>query len=455
MPDKAIAYARENSERMLEELKDLIRIPSISTLPENDGDMRRAAEWLKAHLTNIGMENAQILETEGKPVVYADWLHADGQPTVMAYGHYDVQPVDPIEAWESPPFEPTERDGFLYARGASDDKGQMLAQLKALESILAADGKLPVNVKVLIEGEEEIGSSNLETFVAAHADLLAAGSVTICDGAMHADGQPSITYSLRGLVSAEFWLTGPDHDLHSGQYGGTIHNPAQVVAEMVTALHKADGTVTVPGFYDDVRKLSKSERDEIAKTDWEFAGWQSETGAPDEWGESKFTLTERTTVRPTLEINGIYGGFSGEGTKTVIPSTAGAKITCRLVANQDPDKIADALLAHLETLKPSTVTMRSEVREKTPAVVADLGLPEMKAAAAAYEAVHGMTPVFTPSGGSIGATALFQQYVGASPIMINLGLPDDRYHSPNERFRIDLFHLGIETLIHYYHNLAQ
>lgn len=454
MSTPTIEYVEQHRERFLDQLRELLTIPSISTLSEHTADVRRAAEWLAAHLSDIGLDRAQVMDTEGHPIVHAEWLKADGAPTVLVYGHYDVQPVDPLDEWDSPPFEPTERDGFLYGRGTSDDKGQLFAQLKAIEALLKTEGGLPVNIKVLLEGEEESGSPSLFDYVEAHKEMLAADSVAICDGMMHSREQPTITVGLRGLVRGRIDVRGPMHDLHSGMYGGTIHNPAQAIAEIVAQLHDPDGRVTVPGFYDKVRELTDAERADLAKTGTSQAEWQAETGAPAPWGEADFSLTERITARPTLEINGIFGGFSGEGTKTVIPSQAGANITCRLVPDQDSDAIAEALTQYVHDIASETVEVTATFVGGGPAVIVERDAPQMQAAVQAYEAVYGATPIFNREGGSIPAVAMFQQLLGIPSILLNIGLPDDGLHRPNERFSIDLFHKGIQMLIHYYRGLA-
>ena len=454
MSDDALEYVQQNGERFLEELKQLLTIPSISTLPEHLGGIRRAAEWLVAHMETIGLSNAQVMDTGGYPIVYGEWLGAESAPTVLVYGHYDVQPVDPEDEWESPPFEPTERDGFLYARGASDDKGQMFAQLKAIEALLATERKLPVNVKVMLEGEEESGSPSLASFLQSNKDLLAADSVSICDGSMLGPAQPAISVALRGLISAQVDVRGPSHDLHSGSYGGTVHNPAQAVAEIVAALHHPDGRVAVPGFYDRVRELDAAERADLEKAGYTLEDWQRETGMTKSWGESEYSLSERIAARPTLEINGIYGGYSGEGTKTIIPAQASAKITCRLVADQDPDEIAELVVEFVKEIGSNSVDVEVSVKSESPAVLTERDVPQMLAAVRAYEMVYGVKPVFTRDGGSIPAVAMFQQVLGVPSIMLNLGLADDGYHSPNERFKIDLFFKGIQTLAQYYRELA-
>lgn len=451
----ALAYAHEHQDRFLEELKALLRIPSISTLPDHADDIRRAAEWLADHMRAIGLEHVRVDPTAGHPVVVADWLHAPGKPTVLIYGHYDVQPVDPLDLWISDPFDPQVRDDNLYARGASDDKGPFFAHLKALEAYLRAAGTLPVNVKVLCEGEEEIGSTHLDAYVYAHAADLAANVVLISDTTILGPNQPSIVYGLRGLCYMEVEVTGPDHDLHSGQYGGAAHNPLQALCEMIAALHDAEGRVTIPGFYDKVRPLSNEERAEIARLPFDEERLKRETGVPQGWGEAGYTIAERIGARPTLEVNGVIGGWTGPGSKTVIPARALAKISMRLVADQDPDEIDRLFREHIQRIAPDTV--RVEVRRLahgSPALV-DRHHPAMEAAARAYEAGFGARPVFTREGGSIPVVATFQKALGAPTILMGLGLPDDRFHSPNEKFALANFYRGIATIMHFHSLLAE
>ncbi len=455
MLEKAIEHAHANRERYLAQLFDLLRIPSISTLSEHKADIQRAADWLAADMARAGLNNVQVMPTAGNPVVYGEWLGAgDGAPTVLVYGHYDVQPVDPLELWETPPFEPTLREGKIYARGASDDKGQAFIHIKALEAMLAANGRLPVNVKIVLEGEEEIGSLNLEPFVVAHKDLLAATSGLISDSRILNPQQPSITYALRGMTYMEVRVRGPKRDLHSGSYGGSVHNPAQVVAEIIAALHDKDGRITIPGFYDKVRPLSAEERAALAKVPYTLAQWQEETGLHTPWGEPEYTLLERMTARPTCEVNGIWGGFQGEGGKTIIPAEAGAKISMRLVPDQDPDEIARLFTDYVKQLAGDKVQI--EVIQHTGGwwAITPIDSLEMQAAARAYEAVWGVPPVFTREGGSIPIVATFQRELGTPVVLMGFGL-DDNVHSPNEHFRVDHFYKGIDTVIHYYHYLAE
>jgi acetylornithine deacetylase/succinyl-diaminopimelate desuccinylase-like protein len=448
-------YARSNAARFREQLKELIAIPSVSTLPECKSDMLKAAEWIADDMRRIGVNNVAILPTGGHPVVYGDWMGAGASaPTVLVYGHYDVQPADKGDGWDSDPFEPVERDGLIYARGSSDDKGQMFAQLKAIEALLASGGA-PVNLKVLIEGEEEIGSMHLGDFVRANKERLKADVCVISDGGMQSIDRPSITYALRGLLAMELEVTGPSHDLHSGQYGGTVHNPAQALAEIVARLHNADGSVAVPGFYDDVLPLDAEERAELAKSAPTEADWRKATGAPQPWGEPGYKLHERTGARPTLEINGLYGGFTGAGFKTVLPAKAMAKISCRLVANQQTKRIFEQVKNYLTEITPPTV--RIELRRHSagePANV-DLKEPAMQAAVSAYEKGWGKRPIFTREGGSIAVVADFQRELGLPVIMMGYGLDNDGAHGPNEHYSIEMFHMGIDTAIYFHEEVGQ
>ncbi|MCP5099250.1 MAG: dipeptidase [Chloroflexi bacterium] len=454
MLETAVSYAHTHHQQYLDQLCDFLRIPSISTLSEHKPDIRHAAEWLVADLARIGLDNAAILETDGNPVVYADWLHAGAdKPTVLVYGHYDVQPVDPIELWDTPPFTPTFRDGLLFARGVSDNKAQMFSHIKAVESMLGGNGRLPVNVKLCFDGEEEIGSPNLAPFVEQNQTRLAADLVLISDGAMIRTDQPTIDYALRGVISAEIHVTGPKRDLHSGSYGGSVHNPAQAIAEIIAALHHKDGSVTIPGFYDDVSTLSPSERALLAKVPYDDALWQAETGAPAPWGEPAYTFFERMTARPTCEVNGIWGGFQGEGFKTIIPATAGAKVSMRLVENQDAAKIGEQFMTFVKTLVSNAVHVSVTLQAGADAAVTPFDSKEIKAAIRAYEVGWQATPVLSRGGGSLPIVATFQQELNVPFVLMPFGLDDNR-HSPNEHYHLDHFYKGIDTAVYYYHFLA-
>ncbi|MEQ8676243.1 MAG: dipeptidase [Aggregatilineales bacterium] len=443
-------YAHEHAERFRQELHDLLRIPSISTDPAYRSEVRRCADWLAAHLRGLGM-TAETIPTNRHPLVYAEWMGAGADAkTVLTYGHYDVQPADVDEGWHSDPFEPEERDGNIYARGAEDNKGQLWLQIKAVESLFHGDQPPACNLKFIIEGEEESGGESIAKYVAENPEKLKADVCLISDTGILAFDKPSIIYALRGMVATELTVTGPDHDLHSGSFGGVVHNPLQVVAEIVSKLHNADGSVAVPGFYDDVVMMSDAERAELAKTSWTEAEVATETGVPQTWGEVGFSPRERAGGRPTLEINGIGGGYAGIGFKTVIPSSALVKISCRLVANQDPDRIYDLLKAYVAQITPPTVTVEWKKFGGGHGALVDIHAPEMQAAVRAYENVWGVKPVFLREGGSIPVVADLQRHVGMPVLLIGFGLPTDNIHGPNEHFNIELFHRGVDTILHFY-----
>ncbi len=450
----AFEFAESQRTQFLEELKSFLRIPSVSAKSEHKPDMRRAAEWTADQLRKAGL-TAQLYETPGHPIVYGEWLGASGTPTVIIYGHYDVQPVEPIQEWRHDPFEPTLEGNNLLARGASDDKGQVFVNIKAIQSLAQAGGRLPFNVKFLVEGEEEVGSTNLDNFIKNHQDLLRADVGVISDSAMLALDRPSVVYALRGMTYLEIEVWGPDHDLHSGQYGGSVHNPAQALCEILAALHNSDGSIAVKGFYDKVRPLDKAEREALAKVPMTEAEWKKQTGAPAPWGEVGYTISERVGGRPTLEVNGLVGGWTGQGAKTVLPAKALAKVSCRLVANQDPYEIENLVRAHVLSIAPPAVKV--EVRALNygyPAIV-PIDTPAMKAAVAAYERGFGARPVFMREGGSIPVVATFQQLFGIPVLLTGYGLPDDRLHSPNEKFNLECFYRGITTAIALYDGLSK
>jgi acetylornithine deacetylase/succinyl-diaminopimelate desuccinylase-like protein len=428
-----------------------LAIPSVSTLREHKPDVQAAAEWLAARMTAMGLDNVAIIPTEsptGHPIVYGDWLRAGSDAaTVLIYGHYDVQPVDPVNEWRTPPFMPTVDGDKLFARGASDDKGQTYIHLAAVEALLQSEGTLPVNVKFLIEGEEEVGSRGLANFVPSHADQLAADVCLISDTHILGPDQPSILYGLRGGMSAEVIVRGPQTDLHSGMFGGAVHNPNQALAELLASLHDQTGQVTIPGFYDDVLPLSAEERALLAQVPYDESNVMEETGVPAVWGEAAFTPVERIGARPTLEITGMWGGFIGEGFKTVIPREARAKISCRLVPDQDPVRIGQLLQEHLARIAPPTVTVEVQVNRGAPATVVDIHVPQMQAAVRAYETVFGATPIFTREGGSIPIAGMLKEVLDAPVIFMGFGLPDDNLHAPNEKLSLSNFYKGIRTSI--------
>jgi len=446
--EEARAYARASAGRFKDELLESLRIPSISGDPEHAADVRRMADWLAENMRQVGVSGVEVMETAGHPVVYGEWLGAGAdKPTVLVYGHYDVVPAAMEDGWDTDPFEPVEKDGKIYARGATDDKGQLFVHVKALESYLTAAGGAPVNVKFLIEGEEEVSSPNLAPFIREHLDLLAADVCVISDSSMRVIEEPAITHSLRGMTYLEIEVTGPREDLHSGFFGGAVHNPAVALVEILATLYNRDGTIAVEGFYDDVVSLSDDERAMIAKTDLTESRLLEATGAPKAWGDARFTIRERVSARPTLDINGLWGGYAGPGPKTIIPATAGAKLSSRLVADQDPNRIFELIRTHVEDVSPSSVEV--DVRLLTtgrPALI-PFDLPEMQAAARAYERGWGHAPVFTRGGGSIPVVADMVDLMQIPVVMMGYGLDSDGLHGPNGPSRIERFARGIETAI--------
>ncbi|MEW5871118.1 MAG: dipeptidase [Chloroflexota bacterium] len=442
----ALQFTLDNQNRFLEELKEFIRIPSISTDPQAKPDMQRAAEWVANQLTNLGMVNVGVLPTAGHPVVLGECLEAGpGKPTILVYGHYDVQPAEPLELWHSPAFEPTQRGESLYGRGASDMKGQVVAVLKAIEALVRT-GKLPVNLKFIIEGEEEIGSPSLEAFIQQHKERLR------CDFALNADAGmigaqiPTVTYGLRGLAYFELRLSGPSQDLHSGLFGGAVHNPAQVLCELIAGMHDENGRVTLPGFYDRVRALSAEERAELARLPMDEAFYLEQTGAPALYGEAGYSPSECIGARPTLEVNGLLSGFTGEGQKTVLPAKAMAKISTRLVPDQDPEEVYQQLLRYLETHTPPTVRWEVIKMASGTASITDRHIPGVVALGQALQDTWGIRPVFRREGGSIPVVAQMQKYLGVESVLTGFGLPDDNLHAPNEKIHLPTFYLGIQAI---------
>ena len=432
-----------NRDRYVDELKEYLAIPSISALPEHAGDVRACAEWTAAHMKRVGLEHVRIIDTPGNPVVYADWLHAAGAPTILFYGHYDVQPVDPLDLWESPPFEATVRAGEIYARGAADDKGQVFMHLKAVEALLGRSGRLPVNIRFILEGEEEIGSVNLEPFVHDHKEELAADVVVISDSPMLDRGVPSICYGLRGLTYLQIDLRGTASDLHSGSFGGAVANPAFVLAQVLNQMKDRGGRVKIPGFYDDVRPLRDDERAEFAKLPFDERRYRHELGAPKLFGESGYTTLERVWGRPTFEVNGLLSGFTGDGAKTVIPAVAMAKVSMRLVPDQDPDAIAGLCETYLRKVTPRTVELTVTRMHGGRPWMTDFDNPFIQAAGRAIELGFGRRPVFNREGGSIPVVATFQEVLGLPSVLFGVGLPDENAHAPNEKLDLGNFHNGI------------
>lgn len=456
MSNEALQFARQNQSRFLNELKDMLRIPSISTLPEHRGDVRHTAEVLAAELKRIGLENVEMIETSGHPLVYADWLHAAGKPTCLCYGHYDVQPPDPLDEWISPPFEPTERNGNLYARGAVDDKGQMYMHVKALESLLqGANGKLPMNVRVILEGEEEVGGEGIARFVQRHPERLPADFALISDTEMFAPDLPTLCVGLRGMIYTEIEARGAATDLHSGIYGGAAPNPFFALCQILSQLKDANGRILIPGFYDSVvpppikelktwRSLPFSEKEFLRK----------EVGSSALTGEPEYSVLERLWARPTLEIHGMPGGFIGDGAKTVIPAKAVAKVSLRLVPDMEPQRVFQLYKRYVESICPKGISLDVRLIHSGDAIVIDVDNRYIEAATAALHEVFGKDTVFVRSGGSIPIVGDFERSLKIPSVMMGFGLPDDNLHAPNEKFCIANFYRGIETLIRFFEKLG-
>ena len=453
--DRVIDFINVNREKYLEELKALLAIPSVSALPEHKGDVVRCAEWCADEMRRIGLHNVKLLETPGFPIVYGDWTGAPGAPTILFYGHYDVQPVDPIDLWESPPFEATVRDGEIFARGAADDKGQVFMHLKAVEAHLKQNGTLPVNIKFILEGEEEVGSTHLDDFIRGHKADLAANVVVISDTAMFARGVPSICYSLRGLVYFQIDLRGSSTDLHSGVFGGALANPGFVLAQMIAQMKDRGGHVKIPGFYDDVKPLEAAERDAWARLPFNEKQYKKAFGIPKLHGESEYTTLERVWARPTLEVNGLLSGFTGEGAKTVLPAVAMAKISMRLVPNQDPGKIADLFESFVRKLAPKTVELKITRMHGGKPWIASYDSPYIQAAGRAIQKGFGREPIFTREGGSIPVVSTFQEELGLPSVLFGVGLPDENAHAPNEKLDVSNFHNGIISSAYLYEEISK
>jgi len=442
-------YLTENKQRFLDELFDLIRIPSVSADSKFKDDVRRAAEFVRDRLSDAGLDNAEVIDTAGHPIVFAQKIIDPSKPTVLVYGHYDVQPADPYELWDTPPFEPTIRNERIYARGACDDKGQFYMHIKALEAMLAT-GNLPCNVKVMIEGEEEVGSDHLGDFVTANRQKLAADVILISDTSIISNDVPSVESGLRGLSYVEVEVTGPNRDLHSGVYGGGVDNPINVLCQMIASLKDADGRITIPGFYDPVVDLTDAERAELAKAPFDLDEYKRDLGIGDVFGEAGYSTNERTSIRPTLDVNGIWGGYTGEGAKTVLPSKASAKISMRLVPNQTPDEITALFAAHFESIAPASVTVKVKPHHGGFPYVTPTDSLEFEAASRAFEEAWGKKPIPTRGGGSIPIVALFEKELGIKSILMGFGLDADALHSPNESYGLFNFYKGIETIPYFY-----
>ena len=440
----------EHKQRYLDELRDFLSIPSVSTLSEHNSDALRAAGWVADDLRRSGMENVRLIETAGHPLVYADWLHAPGQPTLLIYGHYDVQPPDPLNEWKTPPFEPTVRDGNLYARGAADDKGQIYVHLKAVEMLMRERASLPINVRFLVEGEEEVGGEGIEEYVKDHADALECDAVLISDSHMFEEGLPTIDVGLRGIAYTEITVNTAAHDLHSGIYGGAAPNAINTLCHIIAKLKDEEGRILVPGFYDDVQEVSDTERKEWAGLPFDEEKYRKvEVGSPALTGEPGYTAIERMWARPTLDANGIIGGFTGEGAKTVIPATARCKVSMRLVPDQQPTRVFEQFKSYIESICPPYAKVKVDLIHTAEPVLLPTDSPYMRAAADALREVFGRETVFVRSGGSIPIVSLFGKVLGVPSVLMGFGLPDDNLHAPNEKMKLDNVYRGIEASARY------
>jgi acetylornithine deacetylase/succinyl-diaminopimelate desuccinylase-like protein len=449
-------FVRNNKERYIAELKHFLSYPSISTNPENKKDVLECAGYIKDHLEKMGFDNVNIYPTAGHPVVYADWLKAGAdKPTILIYGHYDVQPVDPLDLWTSPPFEAEIRGENIFARGSADDKGQVFIHFKALEAHLVNEKKLPVNVKLIIEGEEEIGSVHLDDFISGHKDLLKCDVVVISDTSMYDKDVPAIGYALRGLCYMEVEVIGPNRDLHSGQYGGAVDNPINALAHIIAKLKDDKGRILIEGFYDDVKPLSAQEKEEFMKLPFSDEKYAKGLGVEELFGEETYTTLERTWARPTLDCNGIWGGFTGDGAKTVLPSKAYAKISMRLVPNQDPDKIEKLFKDFIKKIAPKTVKLKVKGLHHGKGAMTPIDTKWMKAASKAMAGGFGKEPVFIREGGSIPIVLTFKEILDADTVLLGFGLPDENAHSPDEHLNLNNFQNGILTCSIFYDELAK
>ena len=449
-----IDYLVTGRDRFIDELKVWLAIPSVSALPEHAADMKRCADWTAGEMSRVGLQNVRLIETPGNPVVYGDWLGAPGAPTIFFYGHYDVQPVDPLELWTTPPFEATIRNGELFARGAVDDKGQVFMHFKAIEAHMKQTGRLPVNVKFIVEGEEEVGSPNLDAFIRNHRGDLTADVVVISDSGMFDKGVPSLCYGLRGLAYFQIDLRGTKSDLHSGSFGGAVANPAFVLAQVLAEMKDRSGHIRIPGFYDDVRPLKDEERNEFKRLPFLETKYRQDLGAPRLFGEKEYSTLERVWVRPTFEINGLVSGFTGEGAKTVIPAVASAKVSMRLVPDQHPDKIAALFEAYVKKITPKTVELKVTRMHGGKPWMTEFDSPFIQAAGRAIEQGFGKRPVFTREGGSIPVVSTFKEVLGVPTVLFGIGLPDENSHAPNEKLDLGNFFSGTIASAFLYQEIA-
>lgn len=449
-------YLDDNQGRFLDELFDYLRIPSVSSMSEHADDVQRAAEWVASRFGKAGIENVEVMPTGGHPVVYGDWLHAPGKPTVLIYGHFDVQPADPYELWTSPPFEPEIRDDRIYARGASDDKGNSLIPILAVEALIATTGRLPLNVKFLFEGQEEIGSPQLPPFMEEHRDKLGADLVISADGGQYGEDQPSLFVGFKGLCALQVDVTGPDRDLHSGLCGGAVQNPIHALAGILDSMHDADGRITVDGYYDGVVPLSEADRREIAEVPHDEEKYKRWVGVDELFGEAGFSTVERAWARPTLEVNGIWGGFQGEGVKTVLPGEAHAKISCRLVPDQDPDLIVEAITRHVGNHTPPGVRVNvTPIEGSAPPYLMPPDHPGNKIAEEVLTELYGKAPYLVRSGGTLPICSFFRDILGVYSLNFAFALEDEDFHSPNEFFRLASFERGQRAYVMLMEKLAE
>jgi acetylornithine deacetylase/succinyl-diaminopimelate desuccinylase-like protein len=450
------SFIEQHKDRLLEELKEFLRIPSISTLPEHAGDVQRAARFVAESLKKAGLENVEIIPTSKHPLVYADWLHASGKPTVLCYGHYDVQPPDPLDLWNSPPFEPTLRNGNIYARGSADDKGQMYMHVKAVEALQTVNGTLPVNLKFLIEGEEEIGGESVAKYVSENAAKLKADVALVSDTELFAEGVPTLCIGLRGLIYTEIEARGPARDLHSGIYGGAAPNPIFGLVELLGKLKDAKGVIRIPGLYDDVEPPAPAEKHSWTTLPFDEREFlKHEVGSTTLTGEAGYTVLERVWARPTLEVHGIAGGFTGAGAKTVIPAKATAKVSMRLVPKQNPEKIIANFKKFVQENTPAGVETDVRILSASPAVMVNPNHPAIDVAAHAFRDILGRETVFVRSGGSIPIVGDFARHLGIPTILMGFGLPDDALHSPNEKYKLSNYYAGIMTIAHFFEQYGQ
>jgi len=453
--EEIIGYIKNNKQNYIEELKEFLRIPSISTLAENKDDVARCAQFVSDNLKKIGLSRVEIFKTEGHPLIYGEWLGAPGKPTILIYGHYDVQPVDPVELWNSPPFEPTLKNGKIFARGATDDKGQVFMHFKSIEAYFKNEGSLPVNVKFIIEGEEEVGSESLNVFLKNNSDLLKCDTVLISDSSLYGPGIPTLTYGLRGISYLEVEMIGPNHDLHSGSFGGAVANPINKMAQLISKLQDKNGKVTIPGFYDDVVKLTKKEKENFKALKFSDKKFAKEFGVDELDGEKGFSTLERLWVRPTFDCNGIIGGFTGKGAKTIIPSKVIAKISMRLVPNQDPNKIAKLFERYIRKIVPKSVKIKITNLHGGYPSLTSIDNPANIAASKAMAKAFSKKTVFMREGGSIPIVTEFSKKLKVPVVLMGLGLNTENLHSPNEHFDLNHFELGIISSAYFMKEFAE